>query len=155
MIAKVFCDTNIIVRLNILESPEHEQIKQAVEVLLARDDELWVSRQVIREFAAVITRPQTFLKPFTTAEAAIRTKGIVNTFRVADETASVTDYWLNLMERYSFGGRQIHDANIIATMKAYSISELFTLNVVDFARFAGEITILKLDALINDTNESN
>lgn len=45
------------------------------------------------------------------------------------------------------GGKQVHDANIVATMQAVSIMHLFTLNVSDFKRFQGIITLLTLDDL--------
>lgn len=42
-------------------------------------------------------------------------------------------------------GKQIHDANIVATMIAYRIEYLLTHNVVDFERFTSLIHILPLD----------
>ncbi len=46
------------------------------------------------------------------------------------------------------GGKQIHDANIVATMQVYNISHLFTLNIADFMRFSSFITLIELDELI-------
>lgn len=48
------------------------------------------------------------------------------------------------METIAVGGKQIHDANIVATMQAYQIPKLFTLNVVDFQRYAGFIQVISL-----------
>jgi hypothetical protein len=47
-----------------------------------------------------------------------------NHFQVADDTAAVTNPLINLMGHFNIGGRQVHDANIVATMQAYSISAL-------------------------------
>ena len=61
--AKIFCDTNVVIRLNIAETPEHEQVKAAITVLLNQQNSLWISRQVLREFCVVLTRPQSFPTP--------------------------------------------------------------------------------------------
>jgi predicted nucleic acid-binding protein len=38
-------------------------------------------------------------------------------------------------------GRQVHDANIVATMLANGITRLLTFNVADFRRFAALISV--------------
>ena len=40
-----------------------------------------------------------------------------------------------------FGGKQVHDANIIATMKVYGIPALLTRNTEDFERFREVVRI--------------
>jgi predicted nucleic acid-binding protein len=42
------------------------------------------------------------------------------------------------------GGKQVHDANIVATMLVYGIPKLLTHNTTDFARFSELITVLPL-----------
>jgi hypothetical protein len=42
------------------------------------------------------------------------------------------------------GGKQVHNANIVATMLAHGIPRLFTHNVADFNRFSTLIEILPL-----------
>jgi predicted nucleic acid-binding protein len=46
----VFCDTNVVIRLNVVEAPEHPQVKTAIARLIADGNTLWISRQVLREF---------------------------------------------------------------------------------------------------------
>jgi predicted nucleic acid-binding protein len=65
-------------------------------------------------------------------------------FRVAEDSLQVTERLLVLMEQVSIGGKQVHDANIVATMQAYGISQLLTHNVVDFNHFSEFITVLPL-----------
>ena len=48
---------------------------------------------------------------------------------------------MELCRRFTFGGRQVHDANIVATMLAHSERRLLTFNAVDFQRFAEMIEI--------------
>lgn len=49
---------------------------------------------------------------------------------------------LNLIEQIAVAGRQVYDANIVATMQAYGISHLLTHNTADFVRFAAMIDVL-------------
>ena len=92
----------------------------------------------------VVTRPQIFMTPITTVEAAEHARTFMELFRVADEDNRVTAEWLLLLDTILLAGRQVHDANIVATMRTYQIDQLLTNNVDDFKRFAGLITILPL-----------
>ncbi len=68
----------------------------------------------------------------------------VGRFHVADERAQVTDTLLMLLNQVPMGGRQVHDANIVATMLVYGIPQLLTKNTDDFTRFSSFIRILPL-----------
>ena len=62
-------------------------------------------------------------------------------YRVADETDSVSRELLSLMQNGLARGKQVHDANIVATCLAYGIPRLLTHNRTDFQRFAGLIRV--------------
>ena len=49
------------------------------------------------------------------------------------------------MEQVKIVGKQVHDANIVATMQAYQIPYLLTANIGDFNRFSTLITLLPLE----------
>ncbi len=141
----VFLDTNIILRWNIAEAPQHAAVRGAVTLLIGAGHPLWVSVQVMREFAAVMTRPQTFGSPLPESAVAERIRALVARLNVAEETLVVHRKLLGLMESYPMGGKQIHDANIVATMLAFGIPILLTLNLSDFARFSNRITLVSID----------
>lgn len=61
---------------------------------------------------------------------------------VADETAIVSHQLHLLLEEVNMGGKQVHDANIVATMKACGVNTLLTMNGRDFERFAAWISII-------------
>ena len=65
-------------------------------------------------------------------------------FHIADEDSAVTAELLHLLSSVPIGGKQIHDANIVATMLANQAGTLLTANVSDFDRFASLITVLPL-----------
>ena len=62
------------------------------------------------------------------------------------ETAAVTARLLQLIKEYPTGGKQIHDANIVATMLVNGIDTLLTQNIDDMKRFENEITLIPLKA---------
>ncbi|MCP4284816.1 MAG: type II toxin-antitoxin system VapC family toxin, partial [Gammaproteobacteria bacterium] len=53
---------------------------------------------------------------------------------------------IQLMESFKTGGKQVHDANIVATMLAHNIPCLLTYNVKDFERFEKIIRIEGIDS---------
>ena len=108
---------------------------------------MWISRQVLREYIAVITREQTFMKPMSSATVIERINYFQSHFNIAEDNALVTENLLKLLETVAVGGKQIHDANIVATMQSYSIAHLLTVNVSDFTRFASLINVRSLDEI--------
>jgi predicted nucleic acid-binding protein len=140
----IFLDTNILVYANVSESPLHEVALQAIQSRYDAGIELWMSRQVLREFLRTLTRPQAFINPRPVATVVERVRFFQTQFRVADDTSEVTERLLSLMQEITIGGKQVHDANIVATMLVYGIPRLLTHNTGDFARFSQLITVLPL-----------
>jgi predicted nucleic acid-binding protein len=56
----VFLDTNILVYARVTQSPFHQAALQVIQQLDESRVELWISRQVLREYLATLTRPQQF-----------------------------------------------------------------------------------------------
>ncbi len=140
----VFLDTNILVYASIPESPLHLVAIETIQTLQEAGTELWISRQVLREYLATLTRPQAFTEPIPIATLIAEIRFFANRFRIAEDNLQVTERLLALMEQVPIGGRQVHDANIVATMQAYGIGQLLTHNVADFNRFSDFITLLPL-----------
>ena len=63
---------------------------------------------------------------------------------VSDETAPVIAQLLAMLAQVPCGGKQVHDANIVATMLVCGVSRLLTHNTADFARFSPWITVIPL-----------
>ena len=141
----LFVDTNVLVYANVAQAPLHQVALQTLQHYDAAGRELWISRQVVREYLATVTRPHAFARPMPIAIAVARVRYFLNTFRVAEDSADVTERLLGLLERVPTGGSQIHDANIVATIQAYGLSQLLTHNTKDFERFAHLITVVPLE----------
>ena len=137
----LFVDTNVLVHANVAKAPCHGQALTALKTSHQAGHALWISRQVLREFAATTTRPQTFSKPSPPDVVIERIRYLEDRFHVADDSGAVTRHLVKLLGDFDIGGKQIHDANIVATMLAYDIRLLLTYNVDDFRRFGELITI--------------
>lgn len=137
----LFIDTNILIYANVATAPFHEQALNALKSAHQTERPLWISRQVLREFIAARTRPQTFAQPSTPEVVIERVRYLEERFQVADDTAAVTGQLIKLLVDYKIGGKQIHDANIVATMLTNNIPCLLTHNAKDFERFGEVIRI--------------
>ncbi len=142
----VFLDTNILLRYDILETPEHKQVRDAIQMLIHWDCSLWISRQVIREYCRALTHPA-FPSPLEMTQAVKRARQLIQFFQIADENEQVMQNLFTLLETIKIGGKQVHDTNIIATMQSFGITHLLTLNLADFDRFRPLIGVLSLDDL--------
>ncbi len=140
----LFLDTNILVFASVPEAPLHAIALNAIRHLTRAGAELWVSRQTLREFLATLSRPQSFGDPVPTLLLTPQIRFFERSFRVAEDGPDVTARLLALIERIPTGGKQIHDANFVATMLTYGVGRLLTHNVADFTRFGSLITVIRL-----------
>ena len=140
----MFVDTNVIVRARMPGAPRHVEARALLETYAGLGEPLKISRQVIREFLAVATRGQEWSPPMTGAEAVWHVREIMEFFKVLDENSHTTERLLPLCQNYPVGGRQIHDANIVATMLAYGERRLPTFNAADFRRYGDLIELAEV-----------
>lgn len=91
-------------------APLHEQALNAIREAYQAGRSLWISRQVLREFVAARTRPQTFAQPSAPELVIERVRYLENHFQVADDTAAVTEHLVKLLD--DFQVLQINRRNI-------------------------------------------
>jgi predicted nucleic acid-binding protein len=138
----VFLDTNVLIYARATRSPFHQAAREALQGLYDAEVELWISRQVLREYLAALTRPQQFTNPLPMANLSEDIRLFQTPFRIAEDIPKVTERLFTLLEEIPPGGRQVYDANIVATMLVYGIEELLTNNVQYFNRFSQLITVV-------------
>lgn len=122
MAAKVFVDTNVLLRSQWSELDRHTECAAMIIAYEEQGVELWISRQIVREYLVQITRPGHLKVPLVGQDLYNHIQTIYSLFHVADETQAVTDRLLQLVKDVPTGGKQIHDANIVATMLVNGIS---------------------------------
>lgn len=141
-VKRAFVDTNVMLRTLSKAINDHKVARALVLNYQARGYQLFISRQVIREYLVQVTRPQTYSQPLTYQELQTKMRVINRLFTVLDDTESVTLQLLLLLRDYPTQGKQVHDASIVATMLVNGIDTLLTTNLSDMKRFA---PLIKLD----------
>ena len=137
----MFVDTNILVNARILEAPHHESARAGLERALRGPEPLRISRQVMREYLVVVTRPQAWPVAISRAEALSDVNRLAGSFEVLEDGPRVTEVLVALCRDVQVGGSQIHDANIVATMLAHGERRLLTFNAADFRRYGDRIEL--------------
>jgi predicted nucleic acid-binding protein len=134
---KAFVDTNVLLRAMNPGLELHTEAEQLIPRLWSEDVELWISRQVIREYMVQVTRPPFLAPARTLGQVLAQLEAILSLFRVADQTSRMTNQLIDLIKLFPTSGKQIHDANIVAVM-------LVTQNIDDMKRFAPKISLIAL-----------
>ena len=138
----MFIDTNVLVKSRILEAPDHDVARSRLGRALRDREPMRISRQVLREYLAVVTRPQTWPIAITREEALADIEALMSGFEILEDGPAVTASLMALCRAVSVGGRQVHDANIVATMLAHGERRLLTFNAADFRRYGDRIELV-------------
>lgn len=138
----VFVDTNVLVYANQKRSAFHVEALALLERAGQEGAALWISRQVLREYLATVTRPQGGEPALPMVVALERVRSFAARFEVAEDGPEVFSELLELLARVPVGGKQVHDANLVATMLVHGVAQLLTFNVGDFRRFAAVIEVV-------------
>lgn len=138
----MFIDTNVFVHSRTLEDPHRDTAREQLELAREGGEPLRISCQVLREYLAVVTRPQAWSIAVSREEAIADIQRLMAGFEVLEDGPAVTATLIELCQSVPVGGRQVHDANIVATMLAYDERRLLTFNVADFRRYSDRIEIV-------------
>ena len=142
----MFVDTNVLVVARAASAPGHEAAL-AIMDLMRREEPLHISRQVLREYLAVVTRPQTWASPLPMPDALLDVRRFASAFEVLEDSQAVTDMLATLCRDAGVAGKQVHDANIVATMLAHGERHLATFNVKDFRRYGQRVQLVPLQKM--------
>jgi len=144
MAGNLFIDTNILVYANNSLSPFSTAARIKLNEAVTNYENLWVSRQVFREFAAIVSREMLAAGNLDFVKLGSVILQFERDFLVAEDSQMVTNKWLLLLGETKSAGKQVHDTNIVATMLVHGIDAILTHNVADFQRFAHLITIVPM-----------
>lgn len=141
---KLFVDTNVLVYATDTQSPFYVQAVNALDISLMNGADLVISSQVLREYLAVTTRLRVSNPDVSLEDILESVRTFRQAFEVAEDNDKVLNNLLNLLGDISVAGKQIHDANIVATMQANNIRSLLTHNTADFKRFSHLIELIDI-----------
>ena len=139
----MFVDTNVLVVARAANAPGHDAAL-ATLAAMRREEPLRISRQVLREYLAVVTRPQTWASPLPMPDALLDMRRFASAFEVLEDGQAVTDMLATLCRDVGVAGKQVHDANIVATMLTHGEHRLATFNVNDFRRYGQRVELVPL-----------
>lgn len=96
----------------------------------------------MREYLAVVTRSQIWSAPLPMSDALKDVSWLLGGFDILENGPNVTQQLIDLCRDVPVAGRQIHDANIAATMLAHAEMRLFTFDQDDFRRYGDRIVLI-------------
>lgn len=148
--ARYLLDTNVVLRLADLESPQNTLVTEAIATLLEQQNVCVLISQVLIELWVVATRPVEvnglgWSIPKTTHEMA----QLLDEFPLLDERAEIFSTWQQLVATQNIAGKRAHDARIAAAMLIHGVTHLLTFNTQDFIQVPG-ITIAAPQSIITE-----
>lgn len=142
---RVMLDTNVLLAATDEGRVEHDDALAVFNDWPGRGVSLYASGQILREYLSVATRPATRNGlGMRSVDALVNVRAIRERSRFAAEDGKVSDRLLALIDEIACGGKQVHDANVVATMLVHGVEAIVTINVSDFARFAGHVRVIGL-----------
>lgn len=134
----VLLDSNQLLRIAEPHAPEYLVVRDAISRYVERGEKPFLCPQALYEFWTVATRPAGTAANglgLSKQEAEAEVAAFEMFFPLLPDTATVYDAWRTLIQQYDVLGLQAHDARLIATMIAYQVPALLTLNVKHFKRY--------------------
>ena len=141
---RVMIDTNVLLAATDESRTEH---RRRLTILNDWPDAttLCTSGQILREYLAVATRPADRNGlGLDLSEALGNVRAIRERTTLLAEDDKVAERLLGLLADVEAGGKQVHDANVVATMLVHGIAVIVTMNLDDFARFGQYVDLLRL-----------
>src|SRR6476619_1125330 len=84
-----FIDTNVLVYASVPQAPLYQWAVLALRALMAAQAPLWIRRQIIREFLATMSRPETFGGPVAPAMLVTQAQAFEQRYVVAEDSPAV------------------------------------------------------------------
>jgi predicted nucleic acid-binding protein len=138
-------DTNVLLTATDTGRKEYAKAREALDEWPARGTTLYTTGQILREYLSVATRPvERNGLGLSQADSVANARAFCGRLRLLDENEKVNTRLLALLDDVACRGKQVHDANIVATMLVHGVDTLVTLNVDDFVRFEKLVRIRDL-----------
>jgi len=94
---RVFVDTNVLVYAAVSQAPFHAEARSVIRTRQEAGMDLWISRQVLREYLATLSRPQTFSIPQPIDVLIADIQRFQASFSIAEDGPAVTAKLLEVL----------------------------------------------------------
>lgn len=133
---KWLIDTNVTLRLGDESAQVSEEAVAAVGCIAEIGDVLYVTPQVLMELWCAATRPVDVNgSGWSLDEVSDYLNAVLSKYELLEGSPAVFENWRQLVQAHQRRGKQVHDARLVAVMKAHSVENLLTFNVEDFAAY--------------------
>ena len=140
----VFLDTNVLLTATDTRRAGHHAALGALNGR-THGQMLAVSGQVLREYLVVATRPTVENGlGIPQVDAVANVRELRARLLTLPEDEPVCDRLVQLLTEVSCTGKQVHDAQIVATMLRHGVTRLLTANCRHFRRYEAWIEVLDL-----------
>ncbi|HEX6903761.1 MAG TPA: PIN domain-containing protein [Thermoanaerobaculia bacterium] len=141
----VLVDTNVLLSATVPQRPLHRAALVVLNDWPNQGLVLATSSQVLREYLAVATRPVAVNGlELDVDDALANIAAFRGRMRLLVESEPSWDRFRALIAAYGCRGKQVHDANVVATALTAGVARIVTANAGDFTRFATEIEVTDL-----------
>jgi predicted nucleic acid-binding protein len=126
-------DTNVLLRSVQVEAADHSVAVSAIASLTANGEDLVVTPQVFIEFWAVATRPPDVNGlGWSVQLVEEEVTRLLDQFPILDDKPDVFPHWFQIVKTRQVTGKRVHDARLVAVMRAHGVTHLLTFNGDDF-----------------------
>jgi predicted nucleic acid-binding protein len=135
---QIALDTNILLRLNHFQDPQHLEVRVAIRRLRSMKAQCCFFPQLAAEFWNVSTRPALLRGGYGQTNDVTRKQLMLleRLFTLHPDVSGIYQTWKNLIISHGVIGLQSHDTRVVAAMIEHGISHLLTYNTQDFTRFS-------------------
>lgn len=147
LVDRALLDTNVLLAATDEARAEHAPAVTVLEDWPAAGTALYCSGQILREYLVVVTRPLSANGlGMNRLDAVANVRALRSRLTVLVEDARVGERLLQLIETVPCSGKQVHDANVVATALVHGVGTVVSMNTKDFQRFGDEVSVLELPA---------
>src|SRR6185436_5023473 len=115
-------DTNVLLRAAQLEAADHTIATSAISSLAARGEDLVLTPQILIEFWSVATRPIDVNGLGWSAQLVDEeVTRLLDQFPILVDRPEVFAHWLQIVRSHEVKGRKVHDARLLAIMRAHRV----------------------------------
>jgi predicted nucleic acid-binding protein len=142
---RVMLDTNVLLAATDEGRAEHHDALTIINDWAAGHTDVCTSGQILREYLSVATRPaEKNGLGLNLPDALGNVRAIRERTTLLTEDSKVADRLLGLLADVQCLGKQVYDANLVATMLVHGIGTVVTMNLEDFTRFERYVSLIRL-----------
>jgi toxin-antitoxin system PIN domain toxin len=134
--SRALLDTNILVYAMNEDAPAHEACRALREKGVTGQADLCITAQVLFEYFAVVTSPNSLPTPLAAEEALADIEKLAKVFPLLPAPVDLHERVFELLRATGMSGRHVFDLELAATMLANDVATIYTFDP-RFAKLPG------------------